>query len=104
MPGRIKGMRRLAGGGMTNGPMLALLGDNKSGTELVIPSENIKRDSVSGHVRDKSEDINIVNIVSPDLMLAAMGSDIGKNTIINTINADVIRRGNTFQTFRGMRR
>jgi len=101
-----KGFRKLAAGGMTNGPMIALLGDNKSGKELVIPSENIKKDSVHGYTRNKEEekgDINIVNVVSPDLMMALLSSSEGQRVVVNTINADVLRRGSTFQTIRGVR-
>jgi len=83
-----------------------LLGDNKSGKELVIPSENIKKDSVHGYTRNKEEekgDINIVNVVSPDLMMALLSSSEGQRVVVNTINADVLRRGSTFQTIRGVR-
>lgn len=104
VPGRMTSFRRLAGGGITSRPMLALVGDNKTGRELVIPEENIKEDSVSGYTRDKnqSQGVSILNVMDPSLVpqLVAANPDL----IVNIINADVVRRGVSYQNIKQVSR
>jgi hypothetical protein len=97
----IKGFRRLQHGGVTSGPIMALLGDNASGRELVIPAESIHKDHVSGHVREKEDkDITIVNVNTPDLIWAAMSAAQGRKVIVNAMGADFIQRGASYRIIR----
>ena len=97
--------KRFAGGGLTSGPAFAILGDNASGKELVIPSENISRDRVEGHVRDKDGkgDLNIVNVTDPNQIYGLMGAVRGQQLIVNAISYDVGRHGPTYRTLKGVR-
>ena len=90
----IESFRKFSSGGVTGNPTLALLGDNKSGRELVIPSENIQNDEVSGYTRDREKTpINILNLISNDEIAQAMNSTAGKRVIINHLVLDRERRG-----------
>lgn len=97
VPGHMNSFRRFAGGGMTSRPMLALVGDNKSGRELVIPEENIKENSVSGYTRDKNQGKSHVNInlIDPSMVPAIMSQY--PEATLNVINADIMKRGITYQ-------
>jgi hypothetical protein len=96
----IKAFKRFSKGGMTSRPSLALLGDNASGKELVIPSENIKNDSVSGYVRN-DQPINVINVLTQDDVYEAMSRTKGQRVIINTIGQDMRKSGTTFRSYRG---
>jgi TP901 family phage tail tape measure protein len=92
-PGAI---RSFSSGGITSQPTLALIGDNPSKKELVIPAEKIKRDSVSGYVRDsasESKPITIVNALTNEDIASAMLQDSGQKVIVNTIGQDLRKKG-----------
>jgi ATP-dependent Clp protease ATP-binding subunit ClpA len=95
----IKAFRAFSSGGVTSRPTLALLGDNRSGRELVIPTENIKSDEVSGYTRDSKQAVNIVNVVTEQDFHRIMASQAGKNIIVNTVGQDMQRRGTTFRSY-----
>jgi hypothetical protein len=94
----IKSFKRFSKGGMTSRPSLALLGDNPSGKELVIPSENIKKDSASGYVRE-GQNVNVLNIISDEDIYEIMSRTKGQRVIVNTIGADM-RKGSSFRSYR----
>jgi len=96
----IKAFRAFSSGGMTSNPTMAILGDNPSGKELVIPSENISSNSVSGYTRDSGQAITIVNVISQDDVAAAMSGKAGERVILNTIGKDMRNRGVTSRTVR----
>jgi len=98
----IEAFRSFSKGGITGNPTLALLGDNASQKELVIPSENINKDSVSGYARDKDDKqpINIVNVLTKDDIAGAMAGKSGERVIINTIGADLNKRGPIYRALR----
>ena len=98
--GTFGNFRKFAKGGVTSGAGLAMLGDNASGKELVIPSENISDDKVSGHVRKEGQPINIINILTDQDIAAAMSKAPGQRTIINTIGQDIGKRGPTYRAIR----
>jgi len=75
-----------------------MLGDNRSGRELVIPTENIKSDSTSGFMRDSKQPINIINIITEDDIAAAMAGAMGQRVIINTVGKDMRNRGSTIKS------
>jgi hypothetical protein len=96
--GTFKNFRKFAQGGTTNGVGAAILGDNPSGKELVIPSENIENDKVSGKVRTSGgQPINIINILTQEDIARAMAGSAGQKTIINAIGKDIGKRGPTFR-------
>jgi len=101
LPGGIQAFGR---GGIVNSPTLAMLAENKS-SELVIPGDKIHKGSAEGYMRDKGAggDIAIMNVLNPDLMLSAMGSMAGKQVVVNHINSDIWRRGNSYQLIKGVR-
>jgi len=96
----IKAFRAFSKGGMTSNPTMAILGDNPSGKELVIPSENISSNNVSGYTRDSGQAITIVNVISQDDVAAAMAGKAGERVILNTIGKDMRNRGVTSRTVR----
>jgi len=99
---QIKSFRSFSKGGMTGSPTLALLGDNASKKELVIPSEQISKDSVSGYARDREEKqaINVINILTQDDIANAMAQTAGSRVIINTIGQDLNKRGTIYKQMR----
>jgi len=96
----IKAFRAFSKGGMTSNPTMAILGDNPSGKELVIPSENISSNNVSGYTKDSGQAITIVNVISQDDVAAAMAGKAGERVILNTIGKDMRNRGVTSRTVR----
>ena len=89
----IKSFRKFSSGGLTGSPTMALLGDNASGRELVIPSENIKNDSVSGYTRDSKQPITVVNILTKEDIAMALAGTEGQRVIINQIGRDLNEGG-----------
>ncbi len=97
---QIEAFRQFSSGGLTSRPTLAVLGDNASKKEIVIPEENIKSNQVSGYVRNQGEEgITIINAITRDDIAQAMTSNTGKNVIINTIGKDLNKRGPTYKRF-----
>lgn len=93
----IKSFQSFSRGGMTGRPTLAVLGDNPSSKEIVIPEENIESDQVSGYVRESDgSPINIINVITPEDVAAAMGQASGERVILNTIGKDMANRGRTY--------
>jgi hypothetical protein len=91
---KITSFRRFSSGGMTGAPSLAVLGDNASGKEIVIPEENIKSDSVSGYVKNKGQQpIYIANIIRETDAPRLLSGPSGKNTIINYVVDDIHSKG-----------
>lgn len=94
----IKSFKKFSSGGMTSNPTMAILGDNPSGKELVIPSENIANNNVSGYVRGQEQPITIVNVVTPEDIASAMAGKAGERVILNAIGKDMRNRGMTTRT------
>jgi len=69
---QIKAFKSFSAGGVTSRPTLALLGDNKSKQEIVIPTENIKSDEVTGYTRSSEQPINVINLFTEDDLLRTM--------------------------------
>jgi len=93
---QVNAFKSFSTGGMTGSPTMAILGDNPSSKELVIPSENISANKVEGYTRDKEEktpDINIINVLTQDDIVQALSSAKGEKAIINMIGADMNSRG-----------
>lgn len=93
---RVKSFQSFSRGGMTGRPTMAVLGDNPSGKEIVIPEENIQSDSVSGYARDKGE-IYIANFITQDDVAGAMASKAGKNVVLNHVMSDANKQGPTWK-------
>jgi len=102
--GGVTSFKSFAGGGMTTSPTLALLGDNPSKKELIIPSENIQKNNVSGYVKEKDSgqpyQITIVNTLSPEDIAGAVAQEAGQKVIINTIGKDILKQGPTFKVIK----
>jgi len=83
----IKSFRSFSSGGMTNSKTLALLGDNSSKREIVIPTENISQNHVSGYMRDRSSEqpIYIINAIGDDDIAQQMGKQTGERVILNAV-------------------
>jgi hypothetical protein len=103
--GRRSDAASYASGGITSG-ITAIYGDNASGKELVVPSENVRDDYAEGYVRDKDsgKPQYIVNLVTDNDVAAAMTRSPGKNVIVNTIGADMASRKSTFRKVREINR
>jgi hypothetical protein len=87
-----------ATGGVTSGAATALIGENPSGAELIIPSENIERDHVSGYTRKKKEEnINVINLVTQEDIAVAMNTKIGGAVVVNHIGRDMNARKSTYR-------
>ena len=89
---------------MTSSPALALLGDNASSKELVIPSESIHEDKVSGYVRNKGEESRdnvIINLFDKALVPMLVAENPG--AVLNIISADVMKRGISYQLIKSVR-
>lgn len=91
-------------GGVTGGTQLALIGDNPSKKEIVLPAEKIKANSTEGYIRDKAErtpqNITIVNTLSPQDIAAAISQEEGQKVIINTIGSDILKKGTTYRVIK----
>ena len=96
----IKSFRRFSRGGITSNPAMAILGDNPSGKELVIPSENISKNRVDGYVRDGKQPLNIINVLTEEDIANAMVSKAGERAVINLIGRDMGKRGPIYRTMR----
>jgi hypothetical protein len=94
------GFEAYQAGGVTSGVAMGIVGDNPSGKELVIPSENIKKDSAAGYVREQdgmSEGPTIINMVTQqDIARAIQEAPEGKNVVINHIGRDMNERGSIY--------
>lgn len=90
---RMKSFKKFGQGGITSNPMMAILGDNPSGKELVIPAENIAKDNVSGYAQEAKQPINVVNVLSKEDIAAAMASKEGERVVINLIGRDLNNNG-----------
>jgi len=97
---QIKAFKSFSAGGVTSRPTLALLGDNKSKQEIVIPTENIKSDEVTGYTRSSEQPINVINLFTEDDLLRTMASIKGQRIIVNTIGKDMQNKGVTFRQAR----
>jgi TP901 family phage tail tape measure protein len=90
-------------GGVTSGVATGIIGDNPSGKELVIPSENINKDNVSGHIQEAGGGggVQIINMVTQtDIAQAMSESEEGKNVVINHIGRDMNEKGSTYNTMK----
>ena len=94
----IKAFRSFSKGGITGGTSMAILGDNRSGRELVIPSENIKSNEVSGYTRDSKQAINIINIVTPEDIAKGMTGVEGQRVIVNRVAESIGSRGVVYKS------
>lgn len=94
-PSSIKSFTKFSRGGITGSPTLALLGDNPSKKELVIPSENIQKDRVSGYARDRGEEqpINVINVITENDFAQTMGKPMGGKVIVNRVLQDLDETG-----------
>jgi len=90
-----------ATGGVTSG-VQAIYGDNPSGRELVIPSENVSDDSASGYIRQKGESqpVVIYNLVTTEDIAAAMTDKSGQRVIVNAVGKDMREKKSTYQANR----
>lgn len=92
-------------GGVTSSTKLAMIGDNPSKQEIVLPAEKIKANSTEGYVRDKaseSQNITIVNTLSPNDIAAAISQETGQKVIINTIGNDILKKGPTYRMIKSL--
>jgi hypothetical protein len=93
----------MSGGGVTTGMSQYIVGDNPSGKELVVPSEGIAKDSVTGaYVREKGEDTSptIINVFTEEQFADVMSKDLPKNTMVNNMVRDSRERGASFNETR----
>jgi hypothetical protein len=96
---RVNSFQRFSRGGITSSKTLAVLGDNPSGKELVIPSENIKSDEASGYMRESGQPINVINVLTQDDIVDVMAQAKGQRVIVNTIGADLRKKGSTYRSY-----
>lgn len=92
-------------GGVTAGVTRGIIGDNPSGKELVVPSENIKKDWASGYVRESDEGggggaPTIVNVLTEQDIAGAMATETGGNVIVNRVVQNSEERKEVFRTTR----
>jgi hypothetical protein len=92
----IKAFKEFSQGGITGRPTLALLGDNQSGRELVIPEENIRSNEVSGYVSQRG-DVYIANFLQEEDIVAAMAGTMGKNVVLNHVIKAKDKKGATWR-------
>lgn len=93
---QVKSFQAFSSGGLTGGTTMALLGDNPSKKELVIPSENIKSNRVEGYTRNKDQEqqpITVVNVLTKQDIATAIAGSEGKNVIMNHIGKDLNNNG-----------
>jgi len=98
---KINSFRKFSKGGLTSGLSMAVLGDNRSGTELVIPSENINSDSVSGYTRNSGGDIYIANVLSEKDLQGLMSTPDSGKIIVNHVLSNIDSRGAVFKQLGG---
>jgi len=94
----IKSFKKFSDGGITGGASMAILGDNRSGKELVIPSENIESDKVSGYMRDKSTPVYIANFLTTKDLVAGMASAEGGRVVVNHVIRSRNENGQIWRT------
>ena len=95
---QVKAFKSFSTGGITGNTTMALLGDNPSKKELVIPSENIKSNKVEGYTRDREEEkqpINILNVLTKSDIASAISGSEGRRVIVNHIGRDLNNNGPT---------
>jgi TP901 family phage tail tape measure protein len=89
-------------GGVTSGVATGIIGDNPSGKELVIPSENIAKNRVDGYVQPSGggggAPITIANLLTNEQIAGAMKSDAGENVIINAVTESNRTRGTMYRS------
>lgn len=106
--GELISLDSFATGGTTAGATLALLGDNPSKKELVIPSENINKNSVYGYARDKKEAestgaVTVVNMLSQRDIVTALATPDGEMVITNAIGKDLDKQGPIYRILQARR-
>ena len=98
-----------ATGGVTDNTMFALLGDNPSKKELVIPSQNIAKNQVSGYAREQGSGdgtgsgITIANLITQEDIYNVMAQDGGRQLIINAVGKDLMSKGSTYRIVKGIK-
>jgi len=88
-----------ATGGVTSGPTIAKVGDNKSGREIILPEEHIHDNYVGpAYRRQRGEsDIHIYNLVTNEDIAAAMNEKSGRRVIVNAVGRDLREKRSTYQ-------
>jgi len=89
---KFDGIRSFARGGVTNNPTLALLGDNRSAKEIILPLENIKSDSVGPaytNSGDSGGSVTIINVVTEDALAREMSKPKLGRVIINRVYENI---------------
>lgn len=96
-------IKSFGGGGATSGLTMAFLGDNPSKKELIIPSEGIKKDKVTGYTRDTSQqqNVTVINVMSKADIATAMMSKEGESVILNAIGKDIDKKGAIYRLMQG---
>ena len=98
----IESFRKFSKGGLTSGLTSAIIGDNRSGVELVIPSENISSDEVSGYVRDSSNsNVYIANVITENDFAGMLSKPVNGKVIVNRILSDIDGKGPVFKKLGG---
>ena len=89
----IKSFKRFSNGGVTDDLTMAVLGDNASKKEIVIPTENISKNNVSGHMQESGGDTYIINAVTERDLAMALSKPMPGKVIVNRVYADLDSRG-----------
>jgi len=101
---KITSFKAFSSGGITNRPTLAVLGDNPTKKEIVIPQENIQSDYVSGYVRERGEaqnEVVVVNVLSEDDIYKVMAKEKGKRLVVNHIGRELESNSPSMRRVRG---
>jgi len=87
---QIESFRSFSQGGMTSRPTLALLGDNSSKKEIILPTENIKEGSAGpAYLRDSGSNVTIINVVTEEALANEMAKPKLGKVIINRVYENV---------------
>jgi hypothetical protein len=90
------GLDAYGDGGVTSGVATGIIGDNPSGKELVIPSENISKNRVDGYVQEGGggggAEVTVVNVLTEEDIADAMSSDSAGQVIVNRVVQNQIER------------
>jgi len=89
----VKSFKRFSNGGVTDDLTMAVLGDNASKKEIVIPTENISKNNVSGHMQESGGDTYIINAVTERDLAMALSKPMPGKVIVNRVYADLDSRG-----------